>query len=34
MSILNIETKINAKVKRTSHFGTLEWDGFNTSHLF
>ena len=27
MSILNIETKINAKVKRTSHFGTLEWDG-------
>ena len=33
MSILNIEMKINAKVKRTKHFGTLEWDGFNTRHL-
>ena len=25
--------KINAKVKRTEHFGTLEWDGFDTRHL-
>ena len=33
MSILNIETKINAKVKRTSHFGTLEWDGLSNSYL-
>ena len=33
MSILNIEMKINAKVKRTEHFGTLEWGGFNTRHL-
>lgn len=33
MSVLNIETKINAKVKRTSHFGTLEWYGLRTSHL-
>ena len=33
ISILNIEMKINAKVKRTKHFGTLEWDGFNTRHL-
>ena len=33
MSILNIEMKINAKVKRTEHFGTLEWDGFDTRHL-
>ena len=33
MSILNIETKINAKVKRTSYFGTLEWDGLSNSYL-
>ena len=33
MSILNIETKINAKVKRTSHFSTLEWDGLSNSYL-
>ena len=33
MSILNIEMKINAKVKRTEHFGTLEWNGFDTRHL-
>ena len=33
MSILNINTKINAKVKRTSHFGTLEWNGLRTSYL-
>jgi len=33
MSVLNIDTKINAKVKRTSHFGTLEWNGLRTSHL-
>jgi len=33
MSILNIEMKINAKVMRTEHFGTLEWDGFDIRHL-
>ena len=33
MSVLNIDTKINAKVKRTSHFGTLEWNGRRTSYL-
>ena len=33
MSILNINTKINAKVKRTSHFGTLEWYGLRTNYL-
>ena len=33
MSILNIETKINAKVKRTSHFGTVEWDGLSNNYL-
>ena len=33
MSVLNIDTKINAKVKRTSHFGTLEWYGLRTNYL-
>ena len=33
MSILNINTKINAKVKRTSHFGTLEWYGLRTDYM-
>ena len=33
MSVLNIDTKINAKVKRTSHFGTLEWDGLSSKNL-
>ena len=33
MSVLNIDTKINAKVKRTSHFGTLEWDGLSRENL-
>lgn len=27
ISILNTNTSINAKLKRTSHFGTLTWDG-------
>ena len=33
MSVLNIDTKINAKVKRTSHIGTLEWDGLSSKNL-
>ena len=33
MSVLNTETKINAKVKRTSHFGTLEWNGLSNREL-
>ena len=33
MSILNTESKINAKVKRTSHFGTLEWNGLRNRDL-
>ena len=33
MSILNIDIKINAKTKRTGHFGTLQWDGFDIKHL-
>ena len=27
MSILNTNSKINAKINKTFHFGTLEWDG-------
>tara|TARA_B100000767_G_scaffold69723_1_gene66356 strand:+ start:1610 stop:2416 length:807 start_codon:yes stop_codon:yes gene_type:complete len=27
MSILNMNSKINAKIKKSFHFGTLEWDG-------
>ncbi|MBL6649223.1 MAG: rod shape-determining protein MreC [Flavobacteriaceae bacterium] len=33
MSILNIDSKINAKVKRTNHFGTLQWNGLNTNYV-
>ena len=33
MSILNIDVKINAKTKRTGHFGTLQWDGYDIKHL-
>ena len=33
MSVLNIDTKINAKVKRTAHFGTLEWNGLSSKNL-
>jgi len=33
MSVLNTESKINAKVKRTSHFGTLEWNGLRNRDL-
>ena len=33
MSVLNTESKINAKVKRTSHFGTLEWKGLSNREL-
>ena len=27
ISILNTKSKINAKLKKSNHFGTLEWDG-------
>ena len=33
MSILNVDIRINAKTKRTGHFGTLQWDGFDIKHL-
>lgn len=29
-SVLNIKSKINAKFKKSSHFGTLIWNGKNT----
>ncbi|MDA0757551.1 MAG: rod shape-determining protein MreC [Bacteroidetes bacterium] len=33
MSILNLNSKINAKVKRSNYFGSLEWEGLNTELL-
>lgn len=33
MSILNTNSKINAKINKSFHFGTLEWAGFNPSIL-
>jgi rod shape-determining protein MreC len=31
LSILNIKSKINAKLKQSNHFGTLGWDGVNSN---
>ncbi len=31
-SILNLKSKINAKFKKSSHFGTLIWNGKNTGY--
>jgi len=33
MSILNLNSKINAKIKNSFHFGTLQWNGENPSIL-
>jgi len=33
ISILNIKSKINAKIKHSDHFGTLSWDGKNTGFV-
>lgn len=33
ISILNTESKINAKVKNSDHFGTLTWDGKNAGFV-
>lgn len=33
MSILNINSRINAKMKKTNHFGTLIWNGKNTGFV-
>jgi rod shape-determining protein MreC len=32
-SILNTNSKINAKIKKSSHFGTLTWNGKNTGFV-
>lgn len=33
ISILNIKSQINAKIKHSDHFGTLSWDGKNTGFV-
>ena len=33
MSLLNINSKINGKIKRTSHFGSIEWEGLDKEIL-
>jgi len=32
LSILNVQSKINAKVKKNHHYGSLQWDGDNFQH--
>lgn len=33
LSVLNIKSQINAKIKKTNHFGSLIWDGKNTGFV-
>ena len=33
ISILNIESKINAKIKKSNHFGSLIWNGKSTGFV-
>lgn len=33
ISILNIKSQINAKLKKSNHFGSLTWDGKNTGYV-
>jgi rod shape-determining protein MreC len=33
ISVLNVKSQINAKIKKTSHFGTLTWNGKNTGYV-
>lgn len=33
ISVLNIKSQINAKIKKSNHFGTLRWDGKNTGFV-
>jgi rod shape-determining protein MreC len=33
MSLLHVQQKVNAAMKRTGHFGTVEWDGKDPRHL-
>ena len=32
-SVLNIKSQINAKVKKSNHFGSLIWDGKNAGYV-
>lgn len=33
VSVLNVRSQINAKIKKSNHFGTLKWDGKNTGFV-
>jgi rod shape-determining protein MreC len=33
LSVLNMKSQINAKVKKTNHFGSLIWDGKNAGYV-
>ena len=33
ISILNIKSELNAKIKKSNHFGTLKWDGKSTGFV-
>ena len=33
LSILNTKSQLNAKIKKTNHFGTLTWDGKNAGYV-
>ncbi|MEO8235459.1 MAG: rod shape-determining protein MreC [Flavobacterium sp.] len=33
LSVLNVKSQINAKVKRSNHFGSLIWDGKNAGYV-
>jgi rod shape-determining protein MreC len=33
VSILNVKSRINAKIKKSNHFGSLIWDGKNTGFV-
>jgi rod shape-determining protein MreC len=33
ISILNVQSKINAKIKKSNHFGSLVWNGKSTGFV-
>jgi len=33
ISVLNVKSQINAKIKKSSHFGTLTWNGKSTGYV-
>lgn len=33
ISVLNVKSQINAKIKKSNHFGTLRWDGKSTGFV-